>query len=272
MKKLAGVAGSLMLAAGLVVSGSSPATTAPQDTPPGRDTPGSAEGMDPGADRILREAGWYLASAKEFRFAADVLYDSVGSDGRKTLFGGRADVAVVRPDRLYVRFDGDEQRNRILLDRGNRGTFVFFDVVANLYARMEVPPDIDAALDQVFETVGQSLPFGDLVHADPYSTLIESAETGFVVGRHPVDGAPSHHLAFSNEAIDWQVWIEDGPRPVPRRLVITYKNEPGSPQYMATLSDWDFHPRLSEQYFAFSPPAGADKIDFLSIGPEEVTP
>ena len=70
---------------------------------------------------------------------------------------------------------------------------------------------------------------------------------------------------FSQEVIDWQIWIEDGPRPVPRKLLITYKEEPGSPQYVARLSDWDFQPCLSDHYFRFQPPKGSDEIEFLAI-------
>ena len=269
MKMLSAAVGPLVLAAGLTVSGPAAAAAGPEDTPPEVDGLGSSEAVDPHADRILREMGEYLASATEYTFAAEVLYDSVGSNDEKTLFAGRVEVSVSRPDRLHVRYDGDERRSRIVLDGP---TFTFLDVVSNLYARMEVPTGIDAAVDTVFETVGQSVPIADLVYADPYATLIESAETGFVVGRPEVDGAPCHHLAFSNEAIDWQIWIEDGPRPVPRRLVITYRNEPGSPQYIAGLSGWDFHPRLSKPYFVFRPPAGSEEIEFLSVEGEEVAP
>jgi len=52
---------------------------------------------------------------------------------------------------------------------------------------------------------------------------------------------------------------------VPRKLVITYKSEPGSPQYRARLSGWDFQPRLSDHYLQFHPPTGADEIEFLPI-------
>ena len=86
-----------------------------------------------------------------------------------------------------------------------------------------------------------------------------------MVGRHGVDGVPCHHLAFSQESIDWQIWIEDGPQPVPRKLVITYKTEPGSPQYVARLSNWDFEPRFSKQYFEFEVPADAGEIEFLTL-------
>ena len=267
--KMLSAMGPLMLASALTASDPSSAAAGPEDTRPEAGAIGSSDAVDPRADRILREMGEYLASAQEYSFEADVLYDTVGSNDEKTLLGGHAEVSVTRPDRLHVRYDGDERRSRIVLDGR---TFTFLDVVSNLYARMEVPRGIDAAVDTVFETVGQSVPIADLAYADPYATLIESAETGLVVGRHPVDGAPCHHLAFSNEAIDWQIWIEDGPRPVPRRLVISYRNEPGSPQYIARLSGWDFHPRLAKTHFVFRPPAGSEEIAFLPVESEGVTP
>jgi hypothetical protein len=70
-------------------------------------------------------------------------------------------------------------------------------------------------------------------------------------------------VAFSQELVDWQIWIEDGPQPVPRKFVITYKDEEGWPQYSARFTRWDFQPQHSEHYFRFHPPTGADKIDIL---------
>ena len=52
---------------------------------------------------------------------------------------------------------------------------------------------------------------------------------------------------------------------MPRKLVITYKDEPGFPQYTARLSKWNLQPRLSDHYFHFHPPAGADEIEFMPI-------
>ncbi len=80
---------------------------------------------------------------------------------------------------------------------------------------------------------------------------------------HPFPIIAHGHLAFVQDEIDWQIWIQAGPRPVPRKLVITYKNEPGSPQYVARLFGWDFQPRLAEEFATFHAPAGSDQIDFL---------
>ncbi len=222
----------------------------------------NAQEVQQRADQILREMGEYLAGAQEYSFRADVAYDTETAEGQILHYGGVAQVAVARPDRLHVEFDGDERQTQVILDGK---TFTFYDARANVYATTETPSEIDAAVDQVFEFYGFSVPIADLVYSDPYRTLIENVEGGFVVGRHGVDGVPCHHLAFSQESIDWQIWIEDGPRPLPRKLVITYKTEPGSPQYIARLSNWDFQPRFSKHYFSFDAPAGSAEVEFITI-------
>jgi hypothetical protein len=216
--------------------------------------------------------GEYLGSAEEFRVQADVSYDTLSAQGQRIQYGGRADISVRRPDRLRVEYSGDERDNRVIYDGA---AISFVHLGNNVYARAESDAGIDAAVDRLFELSGFSVPIADLVYADPYAVLIENVETGFLVGRHAVDGLPCHHLAFRQSALDWQIWIEDGPRPVPRKLVITYKNQPGSPQYMARISGWDSQPRLSDHYFALEVPVGAAEIDFLLVPearPEEIEP
>ena len=219
-------------------------------------------GIDEQADRILREMGEYLGSAGEFSFRADVSYDEFASWDQEIQFGGIATLAVRRPDRLDVVYHGDNRQSRVLF---NGETLVFHDLRTNLYATLVTPGGIDKAIDQLFEQYGTSVPIADLLYSDPYKTLIESADFGVVVGQHSIDGTSSHHLAFSGEVLDWQIWIENGPRPLPRQLVITYKEEPGAPQYRARFTNWDFQPRLSEHNFDFIPPANADEMEFLKV-------
>ena len=47
---------------------------------------------------------------------------------------------------------------------------------------------------------------------------------------------------------------------MPRKFVITYKDEPDSPQYTAIFSNWDFTTKLPDFVFKFEPPPGASKI------------
>jgi hypothetical protein len=183
-------------------------------------------------------------------------------------FGGVAKLALRRPDRMRARLDGDTRQLEMVFDGR---TFTVHDAARNVYAQKESPGTVDAALDTLFERYGFSVPLADLLYSDPYQTLMASVGTGNVVGQRILDGVACHHLAFSQETIDWQIWIEDGARPVPRQLVITYKDEPGAPQYIARLSGWDFRPRLSKSFFGFNPPAGADAIEFRPVAEQEVT-
>ncbi len=52
---------------------------------------------------------------------------------------------------------------------------------------------------------------------------------------------------------------------MPNKIVITYVNEPGQPQFTAVLSGWDFAPRLPDLVFDFAPPIDADEIEFLPL-------
>jgi hypothetical protein len=226
--------------------------------------------VDAHADRILREMGDYLRTAGEYTFRADINYDDVVDD-QMIQFGSVVQIALQRsPDRLNVELDGDELQRRVVFDGK---TITVHNLSRNVYATTETPPDVGLALDHLFEVFGSSVPIADLVYDDPYRTLIENAQTGYVVGQHPVGGIQCHHLAFAQESIDWQIWIEVGPRPIPRKLIITYRDEPGSPQHISELSEWNFTPRLSEHYFTFRPPEGADEVDFLPPQePEEEQP
>lgn len=226
----------------------------------GAPSSGTAE-VDGEADRVLKGMGEFLNAAREFTFRADVSYDAVVA-GQRVQLGGAADIASRRPARLRVSFDGDERKSRLFFDGS---TITILDAERDLYAVTEVPPETGAALDFIFEKYGFSVPLADLLYPDPYEVLMAKTRTGFLVGRHEIEGTPCHHLAFSQDAIDWQIWIEAGTKPIPRKLVITYKNEPGAPQYTARLSGWNFEPKLSEGSFRFQPPNGASRMEFLPV-------
>jgi hypothetical protein len=184
-------------------------------------------------------------------------------------YGVTGEIAVHRPDHFRVEHRGDEENLRVVF---NGKTITLHDIDADLYAQKDIEADIDTAIDRMFERFGFSVPTADLIYADPYATLTASVDSGFHVGLHRVQGVRCHHLAFSQESIDWQIWIEDGPRPLPRKLLITYKAEPGSPQYAVQLSRWDLRPDISDSYFEFHPPAGAGRIEFLPTEEGEAAP
>ena len=210
--------------------------------------------------RLLRHMGKYLGAAREFSFRAEITHDEVLSNAQKIQYGSVEIVEVRRPNMLHVSVSGEERQTQVFYD----GThFTILDSAKMVYTKTKVAPTIDTAIDEVFDKYGFSVPIADLVYEDPYRTLIENVETGYLVGRPLINGKTTFHLAFTQKTIDWQIWIEDGSRPVPRKLLITYKNEIGSPQYTAILSNWNFQPRLSNSFAEFNSSVGSQEIEFL---------
>jgi hypothetical protein len=84
---------------------------------------------------------------------------------------------------------------------------------------------------------------------------------------------PCDHLAVRTaKGVDFQVWVAQGNEPLARRIVITYKDEAGQPQFWADLSNWNLAPEVSDALFTFTPPAGAERIQFLAeVGSTAVT-
>ena len=80
-----------------------------------------------------------------------------------------------------------------------------------------------------------------------------------------VNGVDCDHVAYSSSNIDLQLWLDRSGKPVPRKIVINYRTEPGSPEYMAVLSDWKFPKQISDSHFVPQLPKGAKRIEFLKV-------
>ena len=118
---------------------------------------------------------------------------------------------------------------------------------------------LDFARDQLDITA----PASDLLYKDAYERLMQDVTSGFVVGKAVVLGVKTDHLAFSGKEVDWQVWVEEGAKPLPRKYVVTSKLVTGAPEYIVIMSKWDLAPKIAAGWFAFVPPKDAKQVEFL---------
>jgi hypothetical protein len=211
---------------------------------------------------ILRQASEYLTQAKRFSFRARVTYDVEQAFGQKLQFGAVQKISVRRPNRAFTSILRDDGNARRVWYNGHYVTLL--DEKENVYGTIAVPGSIDATLDYVDERGVVRIPVSDLLYSD-LSFLETRAQSGIFVGESRVDGVLCNHLAFRNESVDWQIWIEKGKRPFFRKFLITYKQEAGHPQFAARLDRWNLSPQLPDSLFEFSPPRGAERIRFLTV-------
>jgi hypothetical protein len=214
------------------------------------------------ADQLLKEASDYLASASQFTFHAEIAFDHVLPSGQKLQFSAGEDVALLRPGRLYVEWSGDLGNRQFWYDGSS---VTLYDPDSPFYASESAPADIDGMLDKVLSELDFSPPLSDFLYARPYDRVRAKIQFGFDLGLNDVDGRSCHTLAFVEKDIDWQIWIQAGPQPVPCNLLITYKNVPSQPQFRADFTDWDFDPRIATPVFSPDLPAGVQKIPFATV-------
>jgi hypothetical protein len=219
-----------------------------------------APAIEPGVDKILRQTSDYLSSLEKFSFHTENTTEEVWTSGEKVQFGDAVDVFVQRPNKLVAKTAGDKQSQEFYYDGKS---ITLFSRGMNLYAQLEAPATIEAALDHARESVKLEAPLADIVYKDFYTALREDINAGVYVGLHSVDGTKCHHLLLSRDDIDVQIWIEESETPVPRKLIITEKWVTGAPQFTARITQWDLSPTLKDSLFAFVRPEKARKIKFL---------
>ena len=221
--------------------------------------------LDPRADELLKRMGDYLGHAEFFSVSAEVWQDIQLSSGQRIQAGRTMELQVHRPNRLRAEVHST-RRNRELVYDGSSITLL--NRAQNFYGTVHTSGSLDEAMDVASDRFGIAMPLEDFIRSDPHKDLLRRATSAADIGPVTVMGVACEHLAFSEKNIDWQVWIENGARPVPRKFVITYKDEPDSPQYTAIFSNWDFATRLPDFLFKFEPPAGASKIEVKEMKTE----
>ena len=214
--------------------------------------------IDPQADQALRAMSDALRNAGEFSFHARSTVDEELETAQLARFASDRRVFVRRPNKIFAERSGDLGLRSVWYDGR---TLTVLDKAANIYASASVPDTIDKMLDYIVEEYDLTIPLADLLFCKPYDTLIENVQSGRYVGLHKVGDTDCHHLAFRQLAIDWQIWIDAGPTPLPRRLLIVYNDEPHRPQYSATLDEWNLSPKAPDQMFQFQPPPDAERLE-----------
>ena len=221
----------------------------------------SAE-QDLEATAIFYKMADFIAKAPVFSVTIRSGYDAIQPNGQRIEFGGNHQVLLHRPAGLRVdaeRSDGD--RGLVLFD--GKG-ITAFKAIDNVYARVEKAGTVDDAIVYLVRDLQITLPLARMfLTSFPKDMKTKVTSIDYVEENFLFD-VPTDHLAVRSADVDLQIWIAQGEQPLPRRIIITYKNAPGAPQFRADLSDWDLSPKVAADSFAFNPRPGAEQVPFMA--------
>lgn len=216
-------------------------------------------------DVLMRMAG-FLAKTPQFSVNLEGSYEVLQQSGQKIEFEELRRVTVSRPNGLRVEVEHNDGEKHLVLYDGKQITA--FSPTQNVYAQVSKPGGIDEAVTYFLKDLHMRLPLAALLLSRLPEELKSRTESLVYVESAVVDGMPSYHVAGRTETVDYQIWIADGAKPLPLRVVLTYKNAEGQPEFRAQFSDWNLEPIVRDSLFAFNPPAGSKKIAFVAELPQ----
>ena len=190
--------------------------------------------------------------AKQFSFVARTFRAYAGPNGQLLHIAHTIKTALRRPDRIMVDLSGDDGASKLLYDGK---TLVIYVPAQKQYVSTPVSGDIDKALDIAEERAKTDFPLTALLANDPAESLLAGVTSGGDVGTATIDGIACRHYFFvqSSDDLEWELWLEDNDRALPRRVVVTYRSVPGRPTFLADLSNWDFTTQTADSDFEFKP-------------------
>jgi len=203
-----------------------------------------------------------LGNARSFSFRSVAVMDEQIGPEQTAQLARDARIVVRRPDRIFAEGKAGDD----VLDLWYQGgSLTVLDKAANTTATVPTPGRIDSMLDEVAKKYGLTIPLADFLFSDPYKTLTADVQTARYVQQCDVEGVKCDHLLFTQEMIDWQIWIDTAPAAVPRKFAIDYKSLPGRPQFTAMLSDWNLEAPADDGQFKPEIPSGAKKIELVQL-------
>jgi hypothetical protein len=217
--------------------------------------PYTAHGDD--ARSILKSMSDYISSQKTIEITFDSDIEVITPLLEKLQFTNSGDILMSRPNMLRAHRVGGYADVALFF---NGKTVSVYGKHINRYAQFDSPGTIDQLIEALREGYGVALPGADLLLSNSYQTLIADVKEARHIGRGVIDGRECEHLAFRNFDTDWQLWVEVGKNPIPRKLVITSKTMNNAPQYTLRVKSWKTGVQAAPGAFAFTVPANAQRL------------
>ena len=211
------------------------------------------------AESRLMDMAVKLADTKQFTVDISMTYDVLQESGQIIEFGEVRTLQISRPD--YLRVDAQQSD-------GDSGGLIFdgktitqFSDTHNVYSQIDRPGHLDGAIRYAVGELGVRFPLARMLVTSFPEEMRRLTNGVDFVEQNTLGPASTDHIAGRTDDLDYQVWIREDN--FPTRIILTYKNAPGQPQFRADFSNWNTSPSLKRGSFTFTAPDESEKIPTL---------
>lgn len=220
---------------------------------------GAAQGrVDQRALDILKRMSDTIEQANTMGFQARSMVPVKGPNGLWINLFGVSRVVVQGQNKLFAETRGDFSPYDFYFD----GTAVTaYAPAKNVYAQKEAPGTVEELMDRAYREEGRTFPYADILTSNPYEKLTRGLTGAVFVGQSTIAGVKTDHLAFSNEGVEWQIWVAEEDH-LPRLVSARYFDDAREPDYTIEFFNWKLNEPVSDTDFVFQNASNAAKVDF----------
>ena len=213
--------------------------------------------VEPAAIDALKAMSAYLSAATTLAVTSQGSLDVVTGDGQRIQLDGTTQYKIRRPG-FVIDYESDAKSRRFIYDGKS---FTIYSPKLGFYSTVAAPATNREALDTIYKKFGIALPLEDLFRWGDGTSAdrLQTMKSAYSVGTATIDGVATNHYAFRERDVDWEVWIQQGNQPLPRKLVIVDRTDASRPTFIARL-DWQVNPTFAASDFTFVPNADAKPI------------
>ena len=210
----------------------------------------------------LKAMSAYLQTASTLQAVSEGSLDVVTDDGQRIQLDGTTTYKLRRPNGFVIDYVSDMKSRRFIYDGKN---FTVYSPKLGFYASVPAPPTNREVLETIYKKFGIALPLEDLFRwSDPsYAARLQNFRAAYQVGTATIDGVETVHYAYREPEVDWEIWIQAGDQPLPKKLVIVDRTDPARPTFISRLN-WQLNPTFTDADFAFVPDADAKRIQLAT--------
>jgi len=212
--------------------------------------------VSPLPSAIIMNAYRYLGTLQYFSVDAVTDNDDYLQKKIMVTFRHNIHIDLQRPNRLHIDVEGDLKSRSFYI---NNGDFTAYNKDLNYFGKLNIPKNLDAALDYLFERYNIKTALANILYSD-LDKRISPKNKGFYFGISKVNDIECHHIGFSYDNQEIQLWIEKGEKPLIQKFTLIDKSEALYPRSTTTLK-WIVNTKPNMKLFIFDVPYKAIQID-----------
>jgi len=218
--------------------------------------------LDKKVVELCKKVGDLYKNAKTLHTEGTIA-TKIDNNGQKRETTVTAVYEFERPHRLSLKtqVNGDAKKGPDFISDGK--TLTVYRKAIQQYIQEDAPKDVSGLGAKVLPigppTTG--ILFPNILNDDPADSLLQGVNSCSYVGMDKVDGTPAHHMKFSQDQFDWEMWVASEGKPFVLRMKQSVDGGNGKATSTETYKNWTVDAPAPKDAFTFSPPKGATKVE-----------